>query len=166
MIILWLPCSSLRMILYNYDILQPFDELFEVAIHAAAKFTTEYKASETADEVDGVCDSANEVCALKTKQITFVGHTSLISIYIHVYHAYMYTMTSCWTHFRIAISLFFTCTCNGLWKSIKSKLKKMKIFQIIVLLLSHLNVIIVDLGNKLPNSRFIFTVVYPWFFPS
>lgn len=38
----------------------PFDELFEVAIHAAAKFTTEYKASETADEVDGVCDSANE----------------------------------------------------------------------------------------------------------
>lgn len=75
-----------EMILYNSDILQPFDELFEVAIHAAAKFTTEYKASETADEVDGVCDSANEVCALKTKQITFVGHTSLISIYIHVYH--------------------------------------------------------------------------------
>lgn len=75
-----------EMILYNSDILQPFDELFEVAIYAAAKFTTEYKASETADEVDGVCDSANEVCALKTKQITFVGHTSLISIYIHVYH--------------------------------------------------------------------------------
>lgn len=61
-----------EMILYNSDILQPFDELFEVAIHAAAKFTTEYKASETADEVDGVCDSANEVCALKTKQITLI----------------------------------------------------------------------------------------------
>ena len=40
---------------------QPFGELFESAIHAAAKFTTEYKASETADEVDGVCDLANEV---------------------------------------------------------------------------------------------------------
>lgn len=106
-----------EMILYKSDILQPFDELFEVAIHAAAKFTTEYKASETADEVDGVCDSANEVCALKTKQITFVGHTSLISICIHVYHAYMYTMTSCWTQFHIAISQFFTCNC--LWKSLK-----------------------------------------------
>lgn len=61
-----------EMILYNSDILQPFDELFEVAIHAAAKFTTEYKASETADEVDGVCDSANEVCILKTMQITLI----------------------------------------------------------------------------------------------
>ena len=44
-----------------FGFLQPFGELFESAIHAAAKFTTEYKASETADEVDGVCDSANEV---------------------------------------------------------------------------------------------------------
>ncbi|XP_078332044.1 DNA topoisomerase 2-binding protein 1-like isoform X2 [Crassostrea virginica] len=38
----------------------PFGELFESAIHAAAKFTTEYKASETADEVDGVCVSVDE----------------------------------------------------------------------------------------------------------
>lgn len=52
-----------EMILCNSDLFQPFDELFEVAIHAAAKFTTEYKASEAADEVDGVCDSANEVCS-------------------------------------------------------------------------------------------------------
>ncbi|XP_055995895.1 DNA topoisomerase 2-binding protein 1-like [Ostrea edulis] len=38
----------------------PFDELFEEAIHAAAKFTTEYKTMATADEVDGVCDRAND----------------------------------------------------------------------------------------------------------
>lgn len=46
-------------------------------------------------------------------------------------------------------------------KKFKIITEKLKIFQIIVLLLSHLNVIIVNLGNKLPNSRFIFTVVYP-----
>lgn len=74
-----------EMILYNSDLFQPFDELFEVAIHAAAKFTTEYKASETADEVDGVCDSTNEVCAFKTKQITFVGLTRLIYNYLHYF---------------------------------------------------------------------------------
>lgn len=77
-----------EMILYNYDIFQPFDELFEVAIHAAAKFTTEYKASETADEVDGVCDSANEVCALKTKQITLICRSYWFDIHL-------YTCVSC-----------------------------------------------------------------------
>lgn len=103
-----------EMILYNYDILQPFDELFEVAIHAAAKFTTEYKASETADEVDGVCDSANEVCALKTKQITLICRSYWFDIHLYTCVSYVYTMTSCWTPFRIAISQFFTSTCNGL----------------------------------------------------
>ena len=44
-----------------FGFVQPFGELFESAIHAAAKFTTEYKASETADEVDGVCISVDEV---------------------------------------------------------------------------------------------------------
>lgn len=44
-----------------FGFVQPFGELFESAIHAAAKFTTEYKASETADEVDGVCVSVDEV---------------------------------------------------------------------------------------------------------
>lgn len=41
-------------------------------------------------------------------------------------------------------------------KKFKIITEKLKTFQIIVLLLSHLNVIIVNLGNKLPNSLLYF----------
>lgn len=75
-----------EMILYNFDILQFFDELFEVVIYVAVKFTIEYKVLEIVDEVDGVCDLVNEVCVFKIKQIIFVGYISLIFIYIYVYY--------------------------------------------------------------------------------
>lgn len=41
-------------------------------------------------------------------------------------------------------------------KNFKIITEKLKTFQIIVLLLSHLNVIIVNLGNKLQNSLLYF----------
>lgn len=73
-----------EMILYNYDILQFFDELFEVVIYVAVKFTIEYKVLEIVDEVDGVCDSVNEVCVFKIKQIILICRLYQFDIYLYI----------------------------------------------------------------------------------
>lgn len=81
-----------EMILYNFDILQFFDELFEVVIYVAVKFTIEYKVLEIVDEVDGVCDSVNEVCVFKIKQIILICRLyqfNLCVLCIYVYDDFL-----------------------------------------------------------------------------
>ncbi|XP_062568872.1 DNA topoisomerase 2-binding protein 1-A-like [Saccostrea cucullata] len=48
----------------------PFDEMFEKALHAMAKYTEEYKAPETMDEVDGASSSTSEYMKRPLKGVT------------------------------------------------------------------------------------------------